>query len=191
MFSEMGIDPLKTALVLMDVQPRQVSRVSDPGYLQRLVSLRDTFDRNHAQVVHVRVAFTPQDRRSISSRNKSFGALATGSANAEGTADAEIVEELAPRDMDIVVRKTRFGAFSTTNLDQLLRGRDIDTLVLAGLTTSGVVLSTVREAGDRDYRLFVVADGCDDPDADLHSVLLEKVISRQADLVDTATIVGR
>lgn len=182
------LDSTRTALVLMDLQPRQVARVADPDYLPRLVALRRAFGDRGAQVVHVRVAFTPQDRRSISPRNKAFGALATGSGNAEGTPDAEIVPELAPADDDIVVRKTRFGSFSTTNLDQLLRGRDIDTLVLAGLTTSGVVLSTVRDAGDRDYRLLVVTDCCDDPDADLHATLLDKVISRQADLVDAASV---
>jgi Isochorismatase family len=47
-------------------------------------------------------------------------------------------------------RKTRVGAMSTTDLDRQLRDRGIDTLVLAGISTSGVVLSTVVEATGRD-----------------------------------------
>jgi nicotinamidase-related amidase len=58
-----------------------------------------------------------------------------------------------PQPGDLVVRKTRVGAVSTADLDRQLRDRGIDTLVLAGISTSGVVLSTLIEAADRDYRL--------------------------------------
>ena len=54
--------------------------------------------------------------------------------------------------------KTRFGSFSTTNLAAHLHGRGIDTLIVAGISTGGVVLSTVRDAADRDYRLYVLSD---------------------------------
>ena len=54
-----------------------------------------------------------------------------------------IHDSLAPQPGDIVVRKTRVGAMSTTDLDRQLRDRGIDTLVLAGISTSGVVLSTL------------------------------------------------
>jgi nicotinamidase-related amidase len=59
-------------------------------------------------------------------------------------------------------------------------------LVLAGIVTSGVVLSTLRQAADLDYRLTVLADGCLDSDPDVHWVLLEKVFPRQADVVSIA-----
>jgi len=52
--------------------------------------------------------------------------------------------------------------------------------VLAGIATSGVVLSTVRHAADADYRIVVVADCCGDADAEVHRVLTEKVFPRQA-----------
>jgi nicotinamidase-related amidase len=79
--------------------------------------------------------------------------------------------DLAPADRDVVVTKTRVGAFSTTNLHTHLTSRGIDTLVLGGVSTSGVVLSTVRHAADRDYRLLVLAECClDEPD--LHALLV-------------------
>jgi nicotinamidase-related amidase len=53
-------------------------------------------------------------------------------------------------------------------------------LVLTGIATSGVVLSTLREAADRDYELTVLADGCADADDEVHRVLIEKVFPRQA-----------
>jgi len=85
-----------------------------------------------------------------------------------------------------VFTKIRVSAFSTTELAAFLDDRGIDTLVLAGIQTSGVVLSTVRDAADRDYRLLVLADCCADPDAGVHETLTAKVFPRQADVTDTA-----
>jgi nicotinamidase-related amidase len=68
------------------------------------------------------------------------------------------------------------GPFSTTNLDAILRAKSIETLVLMGIRTSGVVLSTVRWAADIDYRLIVLSDCCADPDEEVHRVLIEKVL---------------
>ena len=56
----------------------------------------------------------------------------------------QIDERVAPAAGDIVVRKVRVGAFGTTDLDQQLRARGVDTLVLAGISTSGVTISTLR-----------------------------------------------
>ncbi|MFE7216591.1 cysteine hydrolase family protein [Streptomyces sp. NPDC001698] len=64
----------------------------------------------------------------------------------------------------MVVRKIRFGSVSTTDLHQQLSDRGIDTLVLTGISTSGVVLSTLIDAADRDYRVYVLSDGVADPD---------------------------
>jgi nicotinamidase-related amidase len=77
------------------------------------------------------------------------------------------------------------SAFSGSDLDVLLRGAGADTLVLSGIATSGVVLSTLRQAADLDYRITVLADACADRDPEVHRVLLEKVFPRQA-VVTTA-----
>ena len=76
------------------------------------------------------------------------------------------------------MRKQRVGAFSTTDLGDQLAERGIDTLVLTGIVTSGVVLSTIRDASDRDYRLVVLEDGCWDSDPEVHRVLTQKVFPR-------------
>jgi nicotinamidase-related amidase len=81
------------------------------------------------------------------------------------------------------VRKTRVGPFGTTDLDDQLRSRGIDTLILAGISTSGVVLSAVRDAHDRDYRLIVVSDLCADPESGAHTFLIERIFPRQAEVI--------
>jgi nicotinamidase-related amidase len=82
------------------------------------------------------------------------------------------------------------GTMSTTDLDRQLRDRGIDTLVLAGISTSGVVLSTLIEAADRDYRLYVLSDGTEDPDEQARDVLLGRIFPRRAQVIDTATLRG-
>jgi len=87
---------------------------------------------------------------------------------------------LTPGPGEPVIVKRRVSAFTGSDLDVLLRGAGADTLILAGLSTSGVVLSTVRQAADLDYRLTVLADACADRDEEVHRVLTEKVFPRQA-----------
>ena len=116
-------------------------------------------------------------------RNKSFAALGKSRFLTDGTAPAAIHDALAPTADEEVFTKHRVGAFGTTNLAARLTARGIDTLVLTGIATSGVVLSTLRDAADQDYRLFVIADCCGDADAQVHRVLTEKVFPRQADVI--------
>jgi nicotinamidase-related amidase len=86
----------------------------------------------------------------------------------------------------VVVTKRQVSAFVGSDLDVLLRARAIDHLVLAGIATSGVVLSTLRQAADLDYRLTVLADGCLDADPEVHQVLVGKVFPRQAEVTSLA-----
>ncbi len=184
-----GIDPTRTALLLMDFQPVIVDSAPDAdGLLQRATTARQVARKHGVRVGYVRVAFGPQDYASIPPRNKSFAALASGGRLLDGSPEAAIHPALRPEDDDFVVTKTRVGAFSTTNLSTHLNGRNIDTVVLAGISTSGVVLSTVRDAADRDYRIVVLADCCADPRPKVHRVLLDDVFPRQADVIDHSAL---
>jgi nicotinamidase-related amidase len=101
-----------------------------------------------------------------------------------------IHERVAPVIGDVVVRKTRVGPFGTTDLDEQLQAKGIDTLVLAGISTSGVVLSAVRDGHDRDYRLLVLSDLCADPQADVHEFLIERIFPRQAEVITSEELPG-
>jgi len=68
----------------------------------------------------------------------------------------------------------------------VLRAQGISHLVLSGIATSGVVLSTLREAADKDYQLTVLADCCFDGDEEVQRVLLSKVFPRQAEVVQSS-----
>ncbi|HEX4704948.1 MAG TPA: isochorismatase family cysteine hydrolase [Pseudonocardiaceae bacterium] len=184
----------KSALLVMDVQRVIVGRISDEaGYLQRLRRAIDAAHAADVPVIHVVVGFRT-GHPEISSRNKAFSAIPSTIGLADGDPDAEIHPDVAPVPGDIVVTKKRVSAFAGSDLDIVLRAGDIDSLVLTGLATSGVVLSTLRQAADLDFGLTVLADGCLDADPEVHRVLTEKVFPRQADVMTVAewvTAVGK
>ena len=84
------------------------------------------------------------------------------------------------RPEELVVYKQRVGAFSENELHLILRARRIENLVFFGISTSGIVLSTLRRAFDLDFHCIVLKDACYDPDSEVHRVLTEKVFPRQA-----------
>jgi nicotinamidase-related amidase len=180
------ITPSKSALLLMDFQNVIVGMVGDQAgaLLERAAKARVTAHRAGLAVMHVRVAFSEADYAAIPARNKSFSALAGRRFITDGSHEAEIHALLKPTAEEEVFTKKRVGAFSTTHLGERLKARGIDTLILAGIATSGVVLSTLRDAADHDYRLYVISDCCADMDAEVHRVLTEKVFPRQADVIN-------
>lgn len=182
------IDPARTALLVMDYQNGIIGRVSDGAGL--LAAARETIEIVRgagAHIGYVRVGFADGEAPTgtMGSRIGAEAARTTFHADAPAT---QVHDDVAPRDGDIVVRKTRVGPFLTTDLDAQLRERGIDTLLLAGISTSGVVLSTVRDGHDRDYRLIVVSDLCADPEPDIHGFLVGRIFPRQAEVVDRAEL---
>jgi len=107
-------------------------------------------------------------------------------AFAAGTENAKIHFAVAPLAEEIVVTKHRVSAFAGTDLDLILRANGIETLILTGIITSGVVLSTLCHAADADYRLLVVGDCCSDGNEEAHRALLEKVFPRHATITTAA-----
>ena len=103
----------------------------------------------------------------------------------EGTSGADVVAELAPGPSELVFTKRRTGPFPHTDLDLTLRARGIQDLVLMGVNTSGVVLSTVRAASDLDYRLIVLEDCCADVNLEIHQCLINLVLPKQATVVSS------
>jgi nicotinamidase-related amidase len=91
---------------------------------------------------------------------------------------------------EVVVGKHRVNALYGTALDLILRANTIDTLMILGYATSGVVLSTVRYAADLDYRLVVIEDCCADQEPDVHDFLTQRICPRQAEVVTSVEVIA-
>jgi len=179
----------RNALLVMDVQQAIVDRFAESesaaGYLPRPRAAIDAAHRAEIPVIYVVIGFR-DGHAEISPRNKTFSALAGSGGFVEGSDAARVHPDVAPGPGDIVVTKKRVSAFAGSDLEVVLRAQGVDGLVLAGIATSGVVLSTLRQAADLDFRLTVLSDGCLDADPEVHRVLLEKVFPRQAEVVGVA-----
>jgi nicotinamidase-related amidase len=184
------IDATTSALLVMDYQFAILAMVPDAdGLLSRAANAIEIAHRNLALVGYVRVAFDDADLKAIPQTNMMYSRIVgAGKVFHSDAPESQIHPKIAPGPGDIVVRKTRVGAFSTTDLDKQLRERGVATLILAGISTSGVVLSTVRDAADRDYALYVLADACADPEQDVHDFLVSRIFPRQAQVTTVAEL---
>lgn len=176
----------------MDYQTGIVSSyIKDPDLLPRAASVLKHARSLAIAIIYVQVGFRPNFPE-ISPRNAAFSGIRDSAQRQQLFAGSgrEIHSSVAPEVDDIIVTKHRYGAFPGTDLDMILRAKDIDTLILFGISTSGVVLSTLRHAADADYRLIVIKDCCADADAEVHACLMDKVFPRQATIVSTAEFIA-
>ncbi|MCU1659419.1 MAG: isochorismatase-family hydrolase [Pseudonocardiales bacterium] len=183
------INPAECALLVMDFQPAALSGLENSEVLIKNANSAIEHARaGGVQVLFVRIGFEDRDYVEVPPTNKAF-TLVAENRWLHNDADATALDralDVAPT--DIVIRKTRVGALHRTTLDEELTNRGITTLILAGVHTGGVVLSTVRDAADRDYRLFLLDDAIADPSEDVHRVLMQHVFPRQASIVTVAQL---
>jgi nicotinamidase-related amidase len=184
------IDPKSTALLAMDFQTLIVDgyATDKEPLLSRTARLLQAARATQIMIVYVVVGFRP-GYPEVSDRNMSFRTVKETGRFTASDANVVIHPALAPVAGDTIVTKHRVGAFFGTDLEMILRANGIDTLLLTGVATSGVVLSTLRYAADSDYHLLVVKDCCSDKDAEVHRVLTEKVFPRQATVASAEEVI--
>ena len=187
------LDPTKTALLVMDYQPfilkHNVAEDRHAVILATTAQLLGAARAAGMKVVYVMVGFRA-GHPEVSERNRIFSVIKANGALVLDQPTTAIHPEVAPQSDEAVVIKHRIGAFSETDMQTILRSANIDTVVLAGVTTSGVVLSTTRQAFDLDYRVVIARDCCPDPDSEVERVLLDKILARNADIVDAQQVLN-
>jgi len=125
------------------------------------------------------------DYPDISSRNQVFEAMRLKNMLPPGA--GKLIPSFVPRANEIVVNKKRFGAFAGNDLEIILRSNSISSLAMAGVATSGVILSTFCKTADEDYELTVLSDACADPMPTLHQELMTNLFPRSAKVADVET----
>ena len=181
----------QTAVLIMDYQNDIVSMMPEQArkpLLDKAHSILRRAREAHVQVIYVVVRFRT-GYPEVSAQNKRFSVIRESGRLREGSLGAEIHTRIAPQPGDIVVTKRRTGAFSTTDLESILRAKRITTLLMFGISTSGCVLSTVRWAADMDYQIIVASDACADIDDEVHRILMGKVLPAQATIATSQVLV--
>jgi nicotinamidase-related amidase len=174
---------MATVLLILDVQNRVIDRLENTEpYLKRLSSTISSARKANIKLIHVVTAFRPGYPEN-NPNNSSVPAVVARGEYLEGDSSVHVHPAITPATGEVVLTKRRVSAFFATELDMLLRCAKAETIVVAGLITSGAVLSTVRQAMDMDYRIVILEDCCMDRDEEVHRVLMEKVFARKAEIV--------
>ncbi len=167
-----NIKPRSTALVLIDLMPRIISLDTRPNtgdqVLSRCTMLAERMRAAGGLVVFVRV-----ERPDL----------------ADQPPGSELAPECDPGPDDLVLVKRSVGAFATTQLDEQLRRRGIETVVIAGLVTNWGVESTARVADDLGYATVYPVDAMSGLDADAHEFAVGYVLPRLGTVCTAAEIV--
>ena len=190
----MDLKPGKTAVLSMDLQTGIVGIYTkpDPDLPERAAAVLKAARKRQMTIIHVVVGFRP-GLPEVSSRNSLFGAIKNSPRHQQlfqGPLGA-IHSAVAPEGEEVVVTKHRVGAFAGTDLEMILRAKEVDTLILMGIATSGVVLSTHYHASDQDYRMLVVKDCCTDMDPAVHNCLVGSVFPAYATIVTSDEITAQ
>lgn len=173
-----------TALLVMDVQGGIVKNLGEKAkpFIERVTKAVEVARTEGLPVFFIVVRFR-EGYPELNHKNKMFERIANNSQYSLEGNSADTQPVISPKENEIVVAKKRVSAFAGSDLEMLLQAQEITDLVLCGIATSGVVLSTTREAADKDYTITILSDCCADRDEEVNRVLLEKVFPNQANVI--------
>ena len=185
------LDKSTTALLIADFYADMMSSIPhavDRGVVAKTQALQQAARDAGIMVCYSATVFRP-GYPEISERNKTFSQRKASGQPAISDPVQVIHEAVRPIEGEVVAGKHRVNAMFGTDLEMSLRANNIETLVMLGYATSGVVLSTTRYAADADFKLIIVEDCCSDQDPDVHEFLTQRIFPRQADVVQSADVI--
>jgi biuret amidohydrolase len=179
-----SLDPARTALLVVHMAKGVAGKVDTPfnrlfrqraektGIIGVQARLLDAFRRAKAKVIYTLVTYQP-GLPGVRSNSPLFRTLIDSPTLLQGTPAVEIIDGVAPRPDEPIVRGQAANGFDGTPLDTILRVAGVDTLVLVGIATDVAVESTARVASDRQYRTIVVSDACQADSDEAHARALD------------------
>lgn len=182
------LKPSTTALLSLDVQKGVFDFLKGgaEAILKPSAKALAAARAKQLHVMHIGIGFR-SGYPEVHPEHPTFGMIRQSGRFIVGTESAAFHDAMEVRPNEITVVKHRVSAFSGNDLEMILRSQGITHLVLFGIATSGIVLSTLRQAADLDFRCVVLKDCCADGDEEVHRVLTEKVFARQATVVSADT----
>src|ERR1700735_3913024 len=173
--AELQLDPEKTALVLIDLQNAVVGMNPVPHSAAQVVDnsqkLAAAFRVHGALVVYVRVDLNDFMKLPVDQPHNLGDKPLPAAAS-------EIAPSAGFQAGDILVTKRHWGAFAGTDLEQQLKSRGVDTVVLTGISTNAGVESTARQGTGLGFGFVVVEDACSGQDGEQHRFAFEKIFPR-------------
>ncbi len=199
-----SLDPSRTALIVVDMQNAFVKEGAGHAYVEEAASTCPNINRvaealraAGGTVVWILNTVTNESLESWSHFHRELSTPAgfkrRTESMSEGAHGHELYETLLPEDGDLTVRKSRYSAFiqGSSDLDQVLRSRGIDTVLIAGTATNVCCESTARDAMMLNYRTLMVSDACSASTDEQHAATLYSFIINFGDVQTADQVVSR
>ena len=186
--SSLQLAPEKTALVLIDLQHGIVAMQTAPyttaEVVQRSRTLVDHFREKGAPVIYVRVNMADFRKLPVDAPHRDPNAPPPPAIASELVPDAGFQEG------DLLITKRHWGAFAETELEQELKKRGIETVVVGGIATNFGVESTVRQGTGLGFGFVVVEDACTSVDTQAHRFAVDTIFPRLAKVRKTEEVIA-
>ena len=186
------LDPKRCALLAMDFQHDILATTSQnrgKGLLGTVKQILDAARQTSAAIIYITVSFR-DDYADAPAHSPLFQAEKAKGVVKAGSPGAAICEELTPQAGDLVINKHGVDPFNSTHLANILRARDVDTLVLMGVWTNYVVEATARTGADLGYRIIVVTDGCASDTEDHHQFFVTTILPMLGTVATASDVIG-
>jgi ureidoacrylate peracid hydrolase len=155
---DFDVVPSRTALLNVDMQNCFVAAALDGSALvERINRFADTCRRADIVVIHTRHVLRP-DGSDMGLLGEFVPRIKEGLLS-ENSPSAALHPHLVVHPRDLILNKPRFGAFFGTDLEQILRARGIESVIISGISTNVCCDTTAREANARDMKVFFLSDG--------------------------------
>ena len=190
--SQYDISCKTSALLVLHYQLNMINKLSKEDRSKLLNNMAKVINvaRKHTLPIIYVIAQFRKGYPEVSPRNPSYYKKKENRILTEGNPEAEICSEVCPQPEELVIINKRTSAFIGNDLDIILRSMNVDTLILGGVSTLGVVESTARQATDMDYRIVVLSDCCADRIAEANEFALKWVMPRVSTVCTSDEIVS-
>jgi nicotinamidase-related amidase len=190
------INPAKTALLLLHWQKdiatsefkhsrNMPERLAAAHTIEHTQAVLKESRENGVLVVYVNAAHRPGYPELPANRAPIFKNVAAGGAHIRGSRDAEVIDQLEPIDNEIVVYNYNPSAFCYTDLDLILRNKNITDLILSGLSTNWVVETTARHGACLGYFIYTLEDCCNSHSDEMHHWPMTNILPRLGAVIDS------
>jgi len=166
----MKFDNNKTALLIIDLQNDNLTKrgkFENSGAVEH-AEKQNVVEHIKAIAEKARVVGVPvfhnlfvveKGAKGIGDRAPIFRSIAETESIVRGTWGAAPVDGVEPKEGDFVIEKSRMSAFNGTQLDTLLRGLGVETIIVTGVWTNMAVEHTCRDGADHGYNVVIATDG--------------------------------
>jgi nicotinamidase-related amidase len=197
---ELIIDPAKTALLLLHWQKDVAAAGFDhAGPMPERLAAAKTIEHTQAVleasrekdifIVYVNAGHRPGYPEIPRNKAPLFQNVVTSGAHIRGGRGNDVIDQLKPREGEIIILNYSPDSFCYTDLDLILRNKGITHLVLSGLATNWAIETTAREGACLGYFIYTLKDCCNSSTDEMHNWSVSNILPKLGTVLDSESYI--